>query len=106
MVTVGIVTLSSLALDPSTVAGGKSSTGTVTLNGLAPEGGAQVALSSDDPSSARVPPAVTVPAGATSATFTVTTSLLILSRIPTISASYTGTTRTAKLTILSPVPGL
>ena len=106
VVTVGIVTLSSLALDPSTVAGGKSSTGTVTLNGMAPGGGAQVALSSDDPSSARVPPAVTVPAGATSATFTVTTSLLILSRIPTITASYTGTTRSAKLTILSPVPGL
>src|SRR5438445_22208 len=65
------VTLSTLSLNPTTVTGGDSSTGTVTLSGPAPSGGAQVALSSSDTSVATVPSSVTVAAGATSATFTV-----------------------------------
>src|SRR5205814_5541135 len=36
------VTLSTLSLNPTTVTGGDSSTGTVTLSGPAPSGGAQV----------------------------------------------------------------
>ena len=61
-----------LALNPSTVTAGGSSTATVTLNGPAPAGGASVQLSSMSP--ATVPPTVTVPAGSTTATFTVSTT--------------------------------
>jgi hypothetical protein len=92
-------TLASLTLDPANVFGGQSSTGTVTLTGPAPAGGARVFLSSDD-GAARVPSSVTVPAGATSATFTINTSFVLISTSATISASYNGTTRMATLSVL------
>src|SRR4029077_11665986 len=92
-------TVSSLTLNPENVFGGQSSTGTVTLTGPAPAGGAQVALSSGN-TAASVPSSVIVPAGATSATFTVNTSFVLMSTSSTISASYNGTTRTATLGIL------
>src|SRR3979411_409078 len=65
--------LSSVSLNPTSVAGGNSSTGTVTLSGPAPTGGAQVALSSNN-GAASVLPSMTIAAGATSATFVVSTS--------------------------------
>jgi hypothetical protein len=92
-------TVSSLTLDPANVIGGSQSSGTVTLSGPAPAGGAQVLLSSSN-GAARVPSSVTVPAGATSATFTVNTSIVLLSTSTTISASYNGTTKSATLGIL------
>ncbi|MBI3721784.1 MAG: hypothetical protein HY248_04450, partial [Fimbriimonas ginsengisoli] len=95
-------TLTSLTLSPSSVTGGSSSTGTVTLNAAAPAGGAQVALSSSNTTVAQAPASVTVPAGATSATFTVTTSAVGASTSVTISASYSGVTQTAPLTVLPP----
>src|SRR5205807_10462942 len=92
-------TISSLTLNPISVVGGaQSSTGTVTLSGPAPTGGAVVSLSSSNPSVAAVPASVTVPAGASSASFTVTTSAVVASTAVTISASYGGASRTAKLT--------
>ena len=97
----------SLSLSPTSVLGGPlgSSTGTVTLKGPAPSGGALVSLSSSD-AAATVPASVTVPEGATSATFTVNTSPVIRSTTVRISASYNGTTRTANLTVRSAVPTL
>ncbi len=93
-------TVSSLTLNPTSVIGGtQSSTGTVTLSGPAPAGGAQVLLSSSN-GAASVPSSVTVPAGATSATFTVNTSIVLVSTSANISASYNGTTKTATLGIL------
>ena len=92
-------TVYSLTLNPENVFGGQSSTGTVTLTGPAPAGGAQVFLSSNN-GAARVPSSVIVPAGATSATFTVNTSFVLISTSATISASYNGTTRTATLGVL------
>jgi len=93
-------TVSSLTLNPTSVVGGlQSSTGTVTLSGPAPAGGAQILLSSSN-TAARVTSSVTVPAGATSATFTVNTSGVLLTTSANISASYNNTTRTATLTIL------
>jgi hypothetical protein len=98
------VTLSSLTLSPTSVIGGtQSSTGTVTLTGAAPAGGAQVALSSSNTAAARVPSSVTVAAGATSATFTVSTSAVTASTAVTISAAYGGVTRTASITV-APAP--
>jgi hypothetical protein len=95
-------TLTSLTLHPSTVVGGPlgSSTGAVTLSGPAPSGGAIVSLSSSNPSVASAPASVTVPAGATSATFTVSTSVVIGSTTVTISGSFSSTTQSASLTLL------
>jgi|GEM_PF-475013 len=93
--------LSSLTLNPTSVAGGNSSQGAVTLSGAAPAGGAVVNLSSSNTTVATVPPSVTVPAGATSATFTVTTSAVAASASVTISATY-GSTQTATLTVTAP----
>src|SRR5205807_1144689 len=93
-------TVASLTLNPTSVVGGvQSSTGTVTLSGPAPAGGAQVTLSSGN-GAANVPAIVTVPAGSSSATFTVNTSIVLVSTSATISASYNGTTQTASLAVL------
>jgi hypothetical protein len=97
-------TLSSLTLNPSSVVGGvQSSIGTVTLSGPAPVGGASALLSSSNTAAAQVPTSVTVPAGATSATFTVTSSAVAASTQVTISASYGGVTGTARLTVTPPI---
>jgi hypothetical protein len=47
-----------------------------------------------------VPSSVIVPAGATSATFRVNTSIVLFSTTATISASYNSTSRTATLSVL------
>jgi len=67
------VELRSISLNPSHVFGGATSTGTATLSEAAPSGGTTVTLASDN-AAATVPASVSVPAGATSATFAVTTS--------------------------------
>ena len=97
--------LASLSVNPSSVVGGSPSTGTVTLSGPAPAGGAVVSLSSGNTSAATVPASVTVAGGATSATFAVTTSAVSGSTAVTISALYGGVTRTAPLTV-TPLAGV
>ncbi len=93
--------LSALALTPASVTGGASASGTVTLNGAAPAGGAQVTLSSSSPAAA-VPASVTVPAGETSASFSVTTSTVATSTTVTISGSLGGGTQSASLSVVPP----
>jgi hypothetical protein len=66
--------VSSVSVNPSGVTGGSPSTGTVTLTTPAPDGGITVALFSSNTAVATVPATVTVPAGATSVEFTVTSS--------------------------------
>jgi hypothetical protein len=97
------VSLSSVSLSPTSVTGGNSSTGTVTLSGPAPTGGAQVSLSSSNTAVARVPSSVMVAAGATSASFTVSTSAVTSPTTVSISASCGGASRSASLTV-TPVP--
>jgi hypothetical protein len=92
-------TLSSLTLNPTSVTGGASLQGTVTLSGAAPSGGAVVMLASSNGAVASVPPSVTVAAGATSASFSVTTTPVSVSTNVNISATYAGLTRTAVLTV-------
>ena len=91
-------TLSSVSVNPASIVGGNSSTGTVALSAAAPAGGTVVTLS-DNSSAASVPASVTVPAGATSATFTVTTTSVTASTSATISATLAAVTRTAVLTV-------
>jgi hypothetical protein len=93
-------TVTSLTLNPTSVTGGlQFSTGIVTLSGPAPAGGATVMLSSSN-GAASVPINVTVPAGATSATFTVNTFIVLISTSAQITATYNGTAQTAILGIL------
>ncbi|MEX2132760.1 MAG: hypothetical protein WEB67_01365, partial [Acidimicrobiia bacterium] len=47
--TINPAVLTAISLDPASLVGGETSTGTATLNGPAPAGGAVVALSSDSP---------------------------------------------------------
>jgi LmbE family N-acetylglucosaminyl deacetylase len=93
--------VSALGLSPTSVAGGGSAAGTVTLNGPAPAGGALVALSSGDPA-ATVPASVTVAAGATSAAFTVSTTAVAATTSAAITASYGASAQTATLTVSPP----
>ena len=101
----GPAALSALTLNPSTVTGGNTSQGTVTLTAAAPSGGADVALSSGNTSVANVPPSVNVPAGATGASFTLTTSSVTTSATVTVSASYNGVARAASLAV-QPAPAV
>jgi hypothetical protein len=66
--------LSSLTVSPADVVGPDPATGTVTLSSAAPSGGFTVDLTSDNTAVATVPPSVTIPAGSTRATFTVSTN--------------------------------
>lgn len=90
--------VSSVSLSTNTVSGGSSITGTVTLNGLAGPGGEVVTLSSNS-SSAIVPQTVTVPAGAKTATFSVTTKVVTTNTTATITAGANYVYSSANLTI-------
>ena len=94
--------LSALSVNPTSVTGGASPQGTVTLTSTAPAGGFAVALSSTNVA-AIVPGGVTVPQGATSATFAIATSAVTTSTSVTITASAGDVTRSTTLT-LTPAP--
>ena len=96
--TVQPAVLNGLTLNPTTVVGGNSSTGTVTLSGPAPSGGVVVKLGSSS-TYATVPSTVTVTAGATSATFTVSTKSYPGTYKPIITAKEASSTETATLTV-------
>ena len=74
----------------TTIFGGTNAAIIATLNGPAPAGGIVITLSSNSPD-ASVPATVTIPAGQTSATFTMTTSAVALPEMVTITGSHTQT---------------
>jgi hypothetical protein len=89
--------VASLSLNPTTVTGGNSSTGTVTLTAVA-QASTTVAIASNNPA-ATVPASVTVPAGSQSRTFSISTTQVPATTSAVITASLNGTSRTATLTI-------
>lgn len=95
--------ISSLSVDPSTVSGGASSTGTVTLASPDPQP-TKAKLFSSDPGVASVPQEVIVPAGATSAQFTITTNAAAPPTIVTITAAIQNVPRTANLSVNPATP--
>ena len=96
----GGATLNSLTLNPTSIRGGRSTTGTVTLSAAAPAGGVVITLSSSNTGLATVPASVTIPAGATSATFTVNTSSVSSTATVTIGGSAPdGSQAAAALTV-------
>ena len=93
--------LAALTFNPATIIFGASSTGTVTLTSAAPAGGALIALSSSEWWTFTLPASVTVPAGAMSVNFNVTSALQ--RSTTTITATYNGVTKAAQLTSINPV---
>ena len=91
------LTLSSLTLASSSVVGGNSVQGTVTLSAAAPS--ATVVNLTSSNAAASVPASVTVAAGASSASFIVSTVAVSATTSATISGSFGGVTRSATLTI-------
>jgi uncharacterized protein (TIGR03437 family) len=89
-----------LTLDATAVVGGNSVTGTVTLADPAPVAGANVRLTSND-GTVNVSP-VTIPAGQTSQTFTLTTSAVTAARTVSITATYAAASQTVLLTVNPP----
>jgi uncharacterized repeat protein (TIGR01451 family) len=92
--------LSSLRIDPNILAGGQVATGTVTLTGPAPTGGVVVILTSEHPEFAAVPQSLTVPPGATSAPFPITTHAVTAGTAIRITASAVGVSQSAPLVLL------
>jgi hypothetical protein len=89
--------VASLSLNPSTVTGGNSSTGTVTLTAVA-QASTTVAITSNN-AAAIVPNSVVVPAGSQSRTFSISTTQVQATTSAVITASLNGTSRSATLTI-------
>ena len=89
--------LTGLSLSPSSVTGGDYSIGTVTIGSPAPAGGLSISLLSDN-TAAVVLPTVVIAGGATSGTFSISTSAITTPTSANISATL-GVTKTAALAI-------
>lgn len=95
-------TVTALSLNPTTVTGGSSSQGTVTLS-AAPSSATSVSLSSSN-ASASVPSSVTVSAGATTGSFSISTTPVAAVVNATVSATLGSSTQSATLGINPPTP--
>jgi len=91
--------LASVTLASTSIVGGTSTTGHATLTAPAGSGGAVISLRSSNAALVGVPASVVVPAGATSASFAVTTSVTKRNSTAAIYATYAGTTKTVALTV-------
>ena len=92
------VAISSVSVNPTTVGGGDSTTGTVALTAPAPAGGVAVELWTNG-WPAFVPASVTVPAGSATATFPVTTNFVATTTQGTITAFLEGISVTTTVTV-------
>ena len=95
--------LQSMTITPASVSGGTNATGRVFLSSPAPAGGVSVTLATSNRAVATVPGIVSVPAGQTSATFTVTTFAIANNTVVTITAFF-DTTTSANLTVTTGAP--
>lgn len=99
--TVMAASLNTLSLNPSSVLGGTSSTGTLSLNGPAPSGGAVILLSTNNAAVALPPATVTIASGATSATFTIRSFPVAVDTVATVSAQYGTAVQAVNLTVIA-----
>jgi hypothetical protein len=96
--TINLINITSFTVSPTSVPMGTPSTGTVQISAPAGPGGIVVSLSSNQ-SAAQVPATVTVPSGATSVSFTITTTAVRSKTTAQIRATRHGVTLQAKLVI-------
>jgi len=94
------VNITGVTLNPSTVASGQPSVGTVSIGSPAPAGGVVVQLSSLNPAVAQVPATVTVAPGASQAQFNITTSVVANNTVVTIRATRGPVNKDATLSVL------
>ncbi|HEY2346964.1 MAG TPA: hypothetical protein VGH80_13985 [Xanthomonadaceae bacterium] len=94
--------LHGFTVNPLTVASAGTATGTVVLNEAAPGAAIKVTLLSSDTTAATVPASISVPLGATSASFTVTAKNVTAQKTVTISATYSGVTKNVVVTVKPP----
>jgi hypothetical protein len=92
------INAASVTLNPPSVTGSLTSVGTVTLTNPAPIG-LSVTLTSVN-AAASVPASVTVPAGAISAPFSITTTAVSTATVGSITATLNGGSASATLTVL------
>ncbi len=95
--------LTNLDLNPTTVAGGGATSGTVIVSVAAPDT-TVISLSSSNPAVASVPATVTVPTGGFTGTFTVSTSPVASNTDVVITATFNGSSRSAMLTVTGGQP--
>jgi len=99
--TITAPTLKTVTLSPTSLIGGINSTGTFTISSAAPAGGLSIAVSSSS-SSAKVTSPVMVAAGATKATFPVTTTPVPAKVVATIKGTLGSSSIGVPLTINPP----
>lgn len=94
--------LAGITLNPTSVQGGASSTGTVTLSAKAPGSGVSVTLTSGNTGAATVSASVLIPGGQTSVNFTISTKSISSATTVNISATALGRTVGAALGVTAP----
>jgi photosystem II stability/assembly factor-like uncharacterized protein len=94
------LSVSSLTIDPSTVASGGYARLTVTLSGPAPDGGASVSLSSNDNTAFPVPSHLNIQAGQSSGSVEVQAGTVGGNTNVTVTATYDATYQTADVIVL------
>jgi hypothetical protein len=97
------VAVSSVQCAPASVNGGSSSTCTVTIASAAPAAGAVISISANN-AAVSMPASLTIPAGATSSTFTAYTSVVTTNQTVSLSALYGGVSQTASLAVMASIP--
>ena len=104
--TIGVQGWPPVTLDLGTTVlySGDTATAKVTLNKPAPAGGANVALSSSDPSAVTVPASVTVPAGSFTGSFPATNNYSGPNKNVTVTASYAGSSAADGMTVATCAP--
>lgn len=100
------VAVTGLSISPTSIVGGGSATGTVTLSAAAPSGGTVISLNSSNTDAATVPATVTVPEGEMSADFTATAGYVLSNASTTITATYLSTSQNAVLDVTPRDPDL
>ncbi len=95
--------LSSVSSSTTSLIGGVTTTGKVTLTGKAPIGGVVVDLNSADLATVTVPASLTIPAGSTTMTFPVTTVPVSANTAVVVHAVLGSVTKSVTLTVKAPI---
>jgi hypothetical protein len=90
--------LTNVDINPTTVVGGDSSSGTIIMT-AGPAADAVISLSSSNPSVASVPATATVPANSFTGSFVISTSAVATQTSAVITATYNGSSRTGTITV-------
>jgi len=94
--------VTNLVLASSSVVGGTNTSGTVTLSGPAPKGGVLVSISTGDFQAPANAASVTVPVGASTATFTINTNAVTANKSVLFIARTGSVTKSAALEVRKP----